>query len=579
MSKEGRRHTIFVFDGRVGAATESKEHLTDIPLHKAWSAKSESESVQLHDGNAGLVVGTSQLYDEYNQRRYIPTPTPDPNDPLNLRPWRKWAAVASLCFFGALALAAEAIIAALVPVFALEYAGINPQVLSVIDLSQLQPEGAVDVNPLRSLSALGGPPLYRVALLSSLPLLVNGLASYLLVPLSIAVGRRPVLLFAGAAAWVGGLWGGLSTSLESHLAARCLQGLGAGAVEALIPLIVQDMMFIHERNRAIACIGASQGLIIVGLGIASPLLVVRLSWRYIYYITTAAAALAFLLTVLLVPETRWTRSPDELAGKAVYPLEPGETRPRLDVKTYGLRTRATDFGVFRHVPRQWRLAGVSVYHTARSTLFPIVLWVIVVNSILVSLQGAAGQVGSAVLIAAGWKFETMGFAVVPLVVASPFVWFFAGWVADRVSNGYAKRNGGRREPEAHLLSLAVPLLAAIVGSAVFGYAGENIKTVPSIVLLVGVFLVGFGFLAANTLFSVYVVESYPSIAGPVLVNVSSFRLIIGFTMSFNATTWVEQLGFQRSFGFYSLALAVASLGLPVVFAFGKRLRAWTALRI
>jgi MFS family permease len=169
---------------------------------------------------------------------------------------------------GALALSAEAIIGALVPVFVLEYAGIDPKILNQIDVTALAPPGTVKLDLLESLAGLGGPPLYQVALLSSLPLLVNGISSYFLVPLSIAVGRRPVLLFAGLLAWTGGLWAGFSNSLPSHLGARCFQGLGAGAVEALIPLIVQDFMFIHQRNKAIASIGASQGLIIVSLGIA-----------------------------------------------------------------------------------------------------------------------------------------------------------------------------------------------------------------------------------------------------------------------------------------------------------------------
>lgn len=161
------------------------------------------------------------------------------------------------------------------PVFVLEYAGIDPKILAEVNISLLDPPGQVNLNPLSVLAGLGGPPLYQVALLSSLPLLVNGIASYILVPLSIAVGRRPVLLFAGVMAWTGGLWAGFSHSLPSHLAARCFQGLGAGAVEALIPLIVQDMMFIHQRNKAIASIGASQGLIIVGLGIARFVLLSR----------------------------------------------------------------------------------------------------------------------------------------------------------------------------------------------------------------------------------------------------------------------------------------------------------------
>lgn len=61
-----------------------------------------------------------------------------------------------------------------------------------------------------------------------------------------------------------------------------------------------------------------------------------------------------------------------------------------------------------------------------------------------------------------------------------------------------------------------------------------------------------------------------------LVNVSSFRLIVGFALSFNATTWVEDLGFLESFGVYSGALAVVALGLPAVYIYGKQIRAWTS---
>lgn len=60
-----------------------------------------------------------------------------------------------------------------------------------------------------------------------------------------------------------------------------------------------------------------------------------------------------------------------------------------------------------------------------------------------------------------------------------------------------------------------------------------------------------------------------------LVNVSSIRLIVGFAMSFNVTTWVQDMGFLRTFGYYSIALALASLCLPIVYYTGKRVRAWT----
>lgn len=263
--------------------------------------------------------------------RCVPMPTPDPKDPLNLPEWRKWASIITLSVFGALALSAEAIVGALVPIFVLEYAGIDPKILGQIDLSSLSftAPGGKPADPLQLLNSLGGPPISKVDLISTLPILVNGLASYILVPLSIAYGRRPVILFAGVMAWAGGLWAGFSTSLNSHIVARVFQGFGAGAVEALIPLILQDMLFINQRNKAFSLVAAGQGIFIVAIGVTSPIIVVKLSWRYIYYITSAVGVLAWIAMIFLVPETRWERSREEL----------GKLSPRVILRMTGLEIK------------------------------------------------------------------------------------------------------------------------------------------------------------------------------------------------------------------------------------------------
>jgi MFS family permease len=151
--------------------------------------------------------------------------------------------------------------------------------------------------------------------------------------------------------------------------------------------------------------------------------------------------------------------------------------------------------------------------TVRTMFFPSIIWVIGVNSAFVSVQNAAGQTGTSVLIAAGWKFRNLGIAVVPIIVATPFVVLLGGYVADKVSNAVAKRNGGRREAEAHLLNVIFPLLCGIAGCLMFGYAAQNIKTTHWSVLLGGIFLIALGFLTANTVLAVYIVESYPQWAG------------------------------------------------------------------
>ncbi|KAJ0114740.1 hypothetical protein J7T55_004481 [Diaporthe amygdali] len=537
----------------------------------------EEVLVERSNGSAeAQVVGSTQLFKD-GKLRCVPMPTPDPKDPLNLPEWRKWAAIITLSLFGALALSAETIVGALVPIFVLEYAGIDPKILGKIDLSTLNLAGAngKPADPIQLLNSLGGPPISKVDLISTLPILVNGIASYVLVPLSIGVGRRPVILFSGVLAWAGGLWAGFSTSLNSHIAARVFQGFGAGAVEALIPLILQDMLFINQRNKAFSLISAGQGLFVVSIGLTSPLIIVNLSWRWIYYITAGAGILVWIAMIFFVPETRWERSQDELAGREVFPLRPGEVRPRLDHARYGYRTNKNDFGLFS-VPFKWNLCRRSVVETVKATFFPNVLWVIALNSIFIGALSATTQNAAAIILSLKLKFTQLGLVVLPVVAATPFVWFFGGYLADKISNKYAKRNGGKREPEAHLISLIFPLLAGVAGPILFGYAGQNTASRPLVPLLVGFFLIGFGGLTMNSLVSVYLVECYPNFAGPVLVTMSSFRLIAGFLISFKSADWILDIGFIKTFSIYSGIMLLFTLMLPLVFYYGKQMRLWSA---
>jgi hypothetical protein len=90
-----------------------------------------------------------------------------------------------------------------------------------------------------------------------------------------------------------------------------------------------------------------------------------------------------------------------IAGKEVYYLYPGENRPRQDAATYGRRTAWTNFGLFQN-GFELRAAGYSMIDTLRTMVFPNIIWVIAINSMFISIQGAAGQTGSSILIAAGY---------------------------------------------------------------------------------------------------------------------------------------------------------------------------------
>jgi MFS family permease len=151
--------------------------------------------------------------------------------------------------------------------------------------------------------------------------------------------------------------------------------------------------------------------------------------------------------------------------------------------------------------------------TGRSMFYPSIIWAICIDSILISMQIAAGQVASSILLSRGWKFRLLGLSVIPIVLATPFVWLIGGWMADKVANRIALKRGGHREPESHLITLALPLILSVFGTVLFGYAGQEGKSLHWIVSMISIFLVALSVLSSNTIIAVYAVESYPQMPG------------------------------------------------------------------
>lgn len=517
------------------------------------------------------VLGSSELFNE-NGLRYIPMPTPDPKDPLNMPNWQKWTAIVVLCIFGSLGLAAEVVIGGLIPVFLLEYSDVDP----VSVLSDPTTSSRVGSGDPLSILPPGVTPkvtLVQVALLATVPQIANGIAGYFLIPLSVAIGRRPVLLVTAIAAWAGGFWAGASTSLSSHIAARVVHGLGAGSVEALLPLIVQDMVFIHQRARATAAVIASQGVFIVILGILGPYLAAHYTWRWVYWITSILGVIVWVLIMIFVPETKWMRSKEELSGRAVYPLEPGENRPRMNIQIYGPRTRWTNYGVFQN-GIHWKEALVGIVQPLQVSFYPSVLFMVVMNTVFFTISSATAQTITFALLAAGIPFEWTGISSLPSIIGTVMIYFLGGTVADKMALKITKLNGGQREPEHMLPNMAISFVMGIAGCFIFGLAAEN-KLSP-VLLLFGNFLLLFGSLTLLTTSNVFIIESYPQKANSVIVSASSLKIIAAFFLSTQATTWLTELGSLKLFAIFAELLIVVSLGIPVLYFFGKRMRMWTS---
>jgi MFS family permease len=101
---------------------------------------------------------------------------------------------------GSTAAAAEFILGGMLPVFSYQYAGFDPSTA----LRNLHIDEGV--NGLAALNHFPGPPLWRIQLLASVPIVMMGAVNLFFVPLSISFGRRPVVLASGVIAVIGAVW-------------------------------------------------------------------------------------------------------------------------------------------------------------------------------------------------------------------------------------------------------------------------------------------------------------------------------------------------------------------------------------
>lgn len=201
------------------------------------------------------------------------------------------------------------------------------------------------------------------------------------------------------------------------------------------------------------------------------------------------------------------------------------------------------------------------------------------NSAVIAIALAAGYTVAPQLLTApwSWPFYHLGFCLFPVIVAAGASFLISGWGADMVANWMGKKNGSRN-PEFQVLNLIIPCVAGLIGCLLFGFAGDNPDKYHWMVFLLGLGMVAFAFLATNTIGIVYVLEAYPHLAGPSLVNIASFRCLIAFVLSFRVSEWVAELGYRKTFIMYSGVLGAFILLIPVVYIWGEGWRKrWPAL--
>ncbi|KAH8884984.1 serine/threonine kinase 16 [Thozetella sp. PMI_491] len=478
-------------------------------------------------GDAHLVHAQSSL----DSVVLIPQPTDDPHDPLNWSALWKNLVIFTQGSFVLLSVITNLSIAPLAPVYMHEW----------------------------------GKSESEVAILTGATVLALGYANFIIIPCSEIFGRRPVLVVCALITIGSCIWHALATSYESFLGARILTGLGAAANESVMPVVIADMKFLHQRGRYIGVyfycyfMGLFLGPIISG-AVAE-----RTSWRWFFWACTIAQCVNFVFICVAFPETR--RMP--LAGSSN-----SSTHRRISDG----RPSKKQFGLFQAVDRAaMRALVLHVVTPIRIFFFPIIFWSAMSMGAAANALLCVNLLQSQALSAPPYNFtpQNVGFANFALVVGGIIGLTVAGPWSDWIAMRATKKNGGIREPEMRLPSLIPFVAAVVVGMTVVGAGLQNGWPWES-VIIVGFGLVGFIVVSIPTLCTTYAIDCYKPIAGQIMVISTVCKNTFGFGMSYYINNWAAQSGFGPPVYMMMALTAGFPLAGLIVFTFwGKTFRKFT----
>lgn len=129
----------------------------------------------------------------------------------------------------------------------------------------------------------------------SIFLLTNALATPIYGKLADTIGRKSIFLAGLFIFIVGSTLSGLSHSMETLIAWRALQGIGAGAIMPVSFTILADIYPVEQRARVMGLNGSAWGIAAVVAPLLGGFIVDQLSWHWIFFINIPIGILTMLL--------------------------------------------------------------------------------------------------------------------------------------------------------------------------------------------------------------------------------------------------------------------------------------------
>jgi MFS family permease len=509
----------------------------------------------------------------------VPTPSQDPEDPLNWEPRRKALSMACMGVYTLMVGIASAAIYSILQPIAEE---------TNLTLNELNNGTGCKYSDFTS-------SLQQEADRTDM-FLFFGWGCLVWQPLALQYGKRPVYLFSILATMGIQLWAPYTKSNGQWIANKILQGFFGAPIESLCEITVTDVWFQHERGKYLGL----YALLLAGSNFLAPVFAGFIAdgqgWKWVLYWCAIFCGLGFIFLFFFMEETNYTRhsiagiAPDVSVQRAetLMAAKSGEKNAPLDDRDSetGSPVPADRYKrkTFFDKIKLWQKSDLQkdnhiVGMTTRPLIFltfPVILyagfsygsnliWFNVLNGTASSILGSPPYNFSASMVGLSYISPLIGVAIGS---------FYTGVIGDKIVLVMARRNGGILESE-HRLWLFLPSLLLIPGGLILWGVGAA----QHIMWFGCVFAMGVIALT-NTIgiqLSIsYAVDSYKDLGGEAIVTVILVRNTMSFAIGYGITPWIAGMGLQNAFILAAFAGLAQCLTFLIMVKWGKKLRSKSA---
>ena len=408
------------------------------------------------------------------------------------------------------------------------------------------------------------------------PTLFMGVGNLIAMPFAFTCGRRPVFLASMLLLIGAGVWCQCSGSLGSHIAGRDIMSLAAGQSEALSPMIIQEIHFLHERGRKVAWFIFIQNVTAGIFFVVSTYMVNVWGWRWWYGFFTIMNAVIFLLSVVFVSESYFERSDEAMRGE--LPDSKIADAPGADggIEQFAPRSWRDDLKPVVVKPRLRDIPTIPTFYKQmlQALCIPTIFWLLLLNGTHLGVYVFQASTFAGILMSPPYlfAFEALGYVQAGQIACCLIFLPLLGYGSDLVIKVFSRRNAGLYKPEYRLPVIAIPAIVGIICGILYGQAAANPEKWSAAAIVVGYNASFFAFLGANIVGITYAVDSFPQRAAPFLVVICAGRGFISFGLSYATLPAVKTLGYDKTMIVEVVICAVLALIAVPIFFVGPRIR-------